>query len=79
MKFAIVTCLASMLMASAAVAQTAPAAPAAAAPATTSAAAPAAKKPVVRTAKSLECSKQADAKGLHGKPRKGFMSTCKKA
>ena len=35
--------------------------------------------PVVRTAKSLDCSKQADAKGLHGKPRKGFMSTCKKA
>jgi hypothetical protein len=32
-----------------------------------------------RTAKSLECSKQADEKGLHGKPRKKFMSTCKKA
>ena len=32
-----------------------------------------------RTAKSLECSKQADAKNLHGKPRKTFMSTCKKA
>lgn len=38
-----------------------------------------AKAPVVRTAKSLECSKQADAKGLHGKPRKSFMSSCKKA
>lgn len=38
-----------------------------------------AKAPVVRTAKSLDCSKQADAKGLHGKPRKGFMSSCKKA
>jgi hypothetical protein len=38
-----------------------------------------AKAPVVRTAKSLDCSKQADAKGLHGKPRKSFMSTCKKA
>ena len=37
------------------------------------------KAPVVRTAKSLDCSKQADAKGLHGKPRKGFMSNCKKA
>lgn len=35
--------------------------------------------PVVRTAKSLDCSKQADAKGLHGKPRKSFMSSCKKA
>jgi hypothetical protein len=32
-----------------------------------------------RTAKSLECSKEADAKNLHGKPRKKFMSTCKKA
>ena len=32
-----------------------------------------------RTAKSLECSKQADTKNLHGKPRKKFMSSCKKA
>lgn len=32
-----------------------------------------------RTAKSLECSKQADTKNLHGKPRKVFMRTCKKA
>ena len=38
-----------------------------------------ARTPVVRTAKSLDCSKQADAKGLHGKPRKSFMSSCKKA
>jgi hypothetical protein len=42
-------------------------------------AAKAAKAPVVRTAKSLDCSKQADTKGLHGKPRKSFMSSCKKA
>jgi len=34
--------------------------------------------PKERTAKSLECSKQADAKNLHGKPRKTFMRTCKK-
>ena len=34
--------------------------------------------PVQRTAKSLDCSKQADAKGLHGTPRKHFMSSCKK-
>ena len=27
----------------------------------------------------LECSKQADSKRLHGKPRKKFMSSCKKA
>ena len=38
-----------------------------------------AKPPVVRTAKSIDCSKQADTKGLHGKPRKSFMSSCKKA
>jgi hypothetical protein len=31
-----------------------------------------------RTAKSLECSKQADAKGLHGKERQKFRSACKK-
>jgi hypothetical protein len=31
-----------------------------------------------RSAKSLECSKQADAKGLHGKERKKFRSECKK-
>lgn len=34
--------------------------------------------PKERTAKSLECSKQADAKGLHGKDRKIFRSKCKK-
>ena len=32
-----------------------------------------------RTAKSLACSKQADAKNIHGKDRKSFMSHCKKA
>jgi hypothetical protein len=31
-----------------------------------------------RTAKSVECSKQADAKGLHGKERQKFRSACKK-
>ena len=34
--------------------------------------------PKERTAKSLECSKQADTKNLHGKPRKTFMRECKK-
>jgi psiF repeat len=29
-----------------------------------------------RTAQSIECSKQADAKGLHGKERKAFRSHC---
>jgi hypothetical protein len=53
----------------------APAAPAAAAPA-----APAAKTPAApRSAKSLDCSKQADTQNLHGKPRKTFMSKCKKS
>ncbi len=61
-----------------AVAQTA--APAAQAPAATPAkpakAAPKADKP--RSAASLDCSKQADAKGLHGKDRKKFRSACMK-
>jgi hypothetical protein len=32
-----------------------------------------------RTAVSLQCSKDADAKGIHGEERKKFMSECKKA
>lgn len=32
-----------------------------------------------RTKVSLQCSKDADAKGIHGKERKKFMSRCKKA
>jgi hypothetical protein len=32
-----------------------------------------------RSAASLECSKEADTKGVHGKERKKFMSSCKKA
>jgi invasion protein IalB len=72
------TAIASLLLMGSAFAQTAaPAAPAA----TTAPAAPAAKmdkKPVVHTAASLECSKEADAKGLHGKERKKFRSDCKK-
>jgi len=31
-----------------------------------------------RSAASVECSKEADAKGLHGKERKKFRSECKK-
>jgi hypothetical protein len=41
-------------------------------------AAPAAKAPVAHSAASLECSKEADAKGLHGKERKKFRSECKR-
>jgi hypothetical protein len=32
----------------------------------------------VHSPESIECSKQADAKGLHGKERKTFRSDCKK-
>ena len=32
-----------------------------------------------RSAKSIECSQNADAKDLHGKPRKHFMHECKHA
>jgi CelD/BcsL family acetyltransferase involved in cellulose biosynthesis len=66
----------SFMLAGAAVAQT----PAATAPTTPAAkSAPAdtkAEKP--RTAASLDCSKQADAKGLHGTARRKFRSECKK-
>ena len=31
-----------------------------------------------RTPQSIECSKQADAKGLHGKPRETFRAECKR-
>jgi psiF repeat len=68
------TAFASLLLMSSAFAQaTAPATPA---PATKAAPAKA-EKP--RTAASLECSKDADTKGVHGKERKKFMSECKKA
>lgn len=59
---------ASCLMAAPALAQTA-------APATTPA--PAAKPAKPHSAASIECSKEADAKGLHGKERKKFRFECK--
>ena len=62
------TAFASLLLLSSAFAQTA--APAAKA---------GTKTPMVHSAASLECSKEADAKGLHGKERKKFRSECKKA
>ena len=68
--------LVSLFATSTAFAQTA--APAAKSTAT----APAAtdkKAPKERSAESLECSKQADAKGLHGKERKKFRSECIKS
>ncbi len=60
----------------------APSAPKAAAPATPPSAAPTAPAPTAaqpaRSPQSLECSKEADAKGLHGKARKKFKKECKK-
>jgi phosphate-selective porin len=73
---AVATAFASILLMSAASAQT----PAPATPAPAAKAAPAEKKAEKpRTAASLECSKEADTKGIHGKERKKFMSECKKA
>jgi invasion protein IalB len=63
---------ASALFTGSALAQTA--APAQA-PADTSA--PAAKAAKPHSAASIECSKEADAKGLHGKDRKKFRSQCR--
>jgi psiF repeat len=72
------TAFASLLLVSSAFAQTT--APGTPAPAATPKMAPAEKKAEKpRTAASLECSKQADAKGLHGKERKKFRTECKKA
>lgn len=79
------TTVASLMLAGSAFAQTAtpatPAAPAAKTePAKTAPAKTATpKEKPERTAASLECSKQADAKGLHGKERRKFRSECKKS
>ena len=65
---AVATAFASLLLVGSAFAQT----PAPAAKTET-------KAPMVHSAASLECSKEADAKGLHGKERKKFRSECKKS
>ena len=71
------TAMASLLLIGAASAQTAaPAKPQATKTETKAPAEKKAEKP--RTAASLECSKEADAKGLHGKERRKFRSECKK-
>ena len=70
------TAVASLLLISSAFAQaTAPATPA---PATKTAPAEKKAEKPPRTAASLECSKEADSKSMHGKERKKFMSECKK-
>ncbi|MBV8448072.1 MAG: phosphate starvation-inducible protein PsiF [Hyphomicrobiales bacterium] len=56
-------------------------APSPASPAKPTATAPATKAPAMakpRSALSQECSKKADAQGLHGKARKKFRSACKR-
>lgn len=57
----------SAFLAGGALAQTAAPAPA-----------PAKAPTAAHSAKSIECSKEADAKGLHGKERKKFRAECKK-
>ena len=72
------TAVVSLLLMGAASAQTT--APAKTDATKTDAKAPAEKKAEKpRTAASLECSKEADAKGLKGKERRKFRSECKKA
>jgi len=73
---AVATAFASLLLVGSAFAQT----PAPATPAPAAKMAPAEKKAEKpRSAASLECSKEADTKAIHGKERKKFMSECKKA
>jgi glucose/arabinose dehydrogenase len=72
------TAVASVLLMGAAFAQTT--APAKTDATKIEAKAPAEKKAEKpRTAASLECSKEAEAKGLHGKERRKFRRECKKA
>ena len=75
---AAVAALLSLLLASSAFAQQTTA-PAAKSDTKTDTAAPADKKTAKpHSAESIECSKEADAKGLHGKERKKFRAECKK-
>ena len=81
------TIAAALSFSAAALAQAPAPAAAPAAPAATPAATPApaagkkgkAAARKERTAKSLECSKQADTQNIHGKARRSFMNKCKKA
>jgi hypothetical protein len=78
MRKVLIATIISAFCASGVLAQTTPPAttPPAAAKTTPKAKAAATAKP--RSAESIECSKQADAKGLHGKERKTFRANCKK-
>jgi hypothetical protein len=66
------TAIATLLLSGSAFAQ------ATATPPAADKAAPAATGKKARSAASLECSKEADEKGLHGKERKKFRSECRK-
>ena len=80
MRKLIIAAIISSFCASTAFSQTPPA------PTPPPASPPAAAKPVpkakvstqVHSPESIECSKQADAKGLHGKERVKFRANCKK-
>jgi hypothetical protein len=72
------TAIAALLMMGSASAQTAAPAKTEATKAETKAPAEKKAQKPPQTAASLECSKEADAKGLHGKERKKFRSECKK-
>jgi hypothetical protein len=67
---------AAMIMTGVAFAQAPAPAPAPTAPSAPAPAVGAGKH--AQSARSLECSKEADAKGLHGKARKKFREECKK-
>jgi hypothetical protein len=66
----LIAAIVSLFCASGAMAQSAPTPPAAAKAGKADTKA--------RSADSIECSKQADAKGLHGPERKTFRAKCKK-
>jgi hypothetical protein len=77
MRKLLIAAIVSAFCASAALAQTTT--PPATNPPATAKTTPKAKVPEKpRSAESIECSKQADAKGLHGKPRKTFRTKCMK-
>jgi psiF repeat-containing protein len=65
---AIAAAMTALLIGGAAFAQTAAPPPAA----------PAAPAVAAHSAKSIECSKEADAKGLHGEARRKFRADCKR-
>jgi psiF repeat len=77
MRKMLITTMMSAFCASAAFAQTTPTTPPGTNPPAATKPTPKVKAPETpRSAESIECSKQADAKGLHGKPRQTFRANC---